>query len=98
MNKVSRKIDGGIQSEYLSMYYRPSEDKSNNDLNKKCGALTLHMAIADITGKKEHISNVIQDFCEALLMCKKKKKLIILQHLCTNYQILEVLQHYLMVN
>jgi len=75
MSQVSRKIEGGIQSEYLSMHYRPSEDKSNNELNRKCGDLTLHMAIADITRKNEHIDNIIQDFCEAFLMCKNEEEI-----------------------
>lgn len=74
MNQVSRKIDGGIQSEYLNMHYRPSEDKSNKELNRKCGDITLHMAIADITRKNDHIDNVIQSFCEAFLMCKNDEE------------------------
>lgn len=75
MDSVSKKIEGGIQSKYFSFEYRPSEDRSNQDLNRKCGSLIVSMAISDITGKKEHVEKVAKEFCEALTMCETEDEL-----------------------
>lgn len=51
MESVSKKIPGGVQSAYFDVWYLPSEDKSNGELNSKCTSLKVSLAIADITKK-----------------------------------------------
>ena len=51
MEQVSRKIEGGIESAYFDVQYRPSIDHSNFKLNLNCSSLLTYMALADITRK-----------------------------------------------
>ena len=70
MEQVSRKIEGGIESAYFDVQYRPSIDHSNFKLNLKCSSLLTYMALADITRKEEQINNLMLKFCEILSKCK----------------------------
>ena len=75
MNPVSRRIEGGIQSEYFDVEYRPSEDNKNSALNGKCTTLLVALAGADITRKDKQIENLMYRFCESLLLCNTKEEL-----------------------
>jgi len=75
MGQVSRKIEGGIQSAYYDLDYKPSEDRSNSDLNRKCSSLIVAMGIADATRESRHIESLMKVFCETLLMCKTQEEL-----------------------
>ena len=75
MNQVSRKIEGGIESAYFGVKYRPSEDKSNFGLNLNCSSLLTYMALADITRKEEQINNLQEKFLEALSECKTEEEI-----------------------
>ena len=72
---VSSRIDGGIQSAYFDIQYRPSEDKSNFKLNLNCSSLLTYMALADITRKEEQINNLQEKFLEALSECKTDEEI-----------------------
>ena len=75
MNQVSRKIEGGIESAYFGVKYRPSEDRSNFGLNLNCSSLLTYMALADITRKEKQINNLQEKFLEALSECKTEEEL-----------------------
>lgn len=75
MDQVSQIIDDGIKSEYLSINYRPSMDKSNFNLNLNCSSLLLAMALADITRKEEQINSLKEKFIEALSECKTEEEI-----------------------
>ena len=75
MEQVSRKIEGGIESAYFDVQYRPSIDHSNFKLNLKCSSLLTYMALADITRKEEQINNLQEKFLETLSECKTEEEL-----------------------
>ena len=75
MEKVSKKIDGGISSAYFDLDYLPSTDRSNTNLNSKCAALIIDMAIADATREEKHIMTLMATFSEALCMCKTQEEI-----------------------
>lgn len=75
MEQVSKIIDGGIESKYLDIDYRPSEYKRNFNLNLNCSSLLLYMALADITRKEEEINNLQEVFLEALVECKTEEEI-----------------------
>ena len=75
MDKVSRKIDGGIESAYFDIQFIPSEDYSNSKLNLKCRSLLTYMALADITRNEKQINNLQEKFLEALSECKTDEDL-----------------------
>jgi len=75
MEQVSRKIEGGIESAYFDVQYRPSIDHSNFKLNLNCSSLLTYMALADITRKEEQINNLQEKFLETLSECKTEEEL-----------------------
>ncbi len=75
MESVSKKIPGGVQSAYFDVWYLPSEDKSNGELNSKCTSLKVSLAIADITKKIDHFKKSLFYFSEALLSCKTEQEI-----------------------
>ena len=75
MEQVSKRIEGGIESKYFSVKYKPSIDNSNFKLNLNCGSLLTYMALADITRKDEQIKNLQEKFLEALSECKTEEEM-----------------------
>ena len=75
MEQVSRKIEGGIESAYFDISYRPSTDHSNFKLNIACSSLLTYMALADITRKEEQINNLQEKFLESLSECKTEEEI-----------------------
>ena len=75
MEQVSKRIEGGIESQYFDIQYRPSIDHSNFKLNLNCSSLLTYMALADITRKEEQINNLQEKFLEALSECKTDEEI-----------------------
>lgn len=74
MESVSKKIPGGVQSAYFDVWYLPSEDKSNGELNSKCTSLKVSLAIADITKKIDHFKSLFFIFLKHFCHAKQNKK------------------------
>lgn len=74
MNRVSGITNGKFYSAYLSVRYRPSEDRSNKDLNTKSVTLLTWMARADADRSERNIVNLQKSFLEALNECKTEEE------------------------
>lgn len=70
-NPVSSKVEGGIESEYFDVKYRPKGGIEEMDI--ACSSLLTYMTLADITRKEEQINNLMLKFCEILSMCKTQE-------------------------
>lgn len=74
MEPVSRFLEGGMESAYYDIKYRPNGGMSKMDI--ACSSLLTYMAIADITRNEDQIDNLTDKFCEILLMCKTQEDFI----------------------
>ena len=74
MNQVSGITDGKFYSAYFSVKYRPSEDGSNKDLNKKCVTLLANIIRTDINRSQRNVVNLQKSFLEAFNECKTQEE------------------------
>ena len=72
--KVSSKIEDGIESKYFSIKYRPSVNGENFDLDLKCSSLLTYFALADISRKESSIELLKNNFHICLSLCKTKEE------------------------
>ena len=72
---VSNAYSNGIQSKYFDVKYRPSEDKSNFDLNLACSSLLTYMAIADASRSRESGNSLVNHFLLTITKCNSEEEI-----------------------
>lgn len=77
MEKVSKLVDGGIESKYFNVKCRPKGGMANIDI--KCSSFLTYMALADITRDKKEINELTIKFWEILLECNNLDDFMALQ-------------------
>lgn len=77
MEKVSKLVDGGIESKYFNVKCRPKGGMASIDI--KCSFFLTYMALADITRDKKEINELTIKFWEILLECKNLDDFMALQ-------------------
>lgn len=74
MDKVSYFENGVLFSSYFDIKYRPSENKSNSDLDINCNSLLTYMALADVTRNQDEVDKLHEKFLEALSNCHSEEE------------------------
>ncbi len=70
---VSVKVEGGFESKYFNVKYRPNGGLSELDIN--CSSLLHYMALADMTRNEERINKLMYKFYQTLLLCRTDEDL-----------------------
>ncbi len=79
MENESNVVNGGISSKYCDIEYRPSEDNSNRELNKRCSLLLVDLDDIDSELNNNRLNNkrilkTIRSFFDAIAECESPEE------------------------
>ena len=75
MDKVSNRVENGVESAYFDVKYRPTNYKGNYNLDLQCSSILTYMALADLYRTNETFKTVREAFLKALSECKNEEEI-----------------------